>query len=529
MLANCLAIVATGVLLRAWRLDHVPGVNGDEAWMGVQALRFLDGEPVAWFTPTGNLVNVFHLLPQIALHSLMPASVTALRLTVLISGILALILNYVLCRRTFGRRLATISTVILAVLPVNIAYSRFAWDASQSLLFTLPVVYGSLLAVRAAKPGRWLALAAVAQLAALVVHPTNIFVTPILIVAVAAAYWTALTKRLRSSSKAWRWWIVTLTAAGIAIPAGLFLKHWLLIAGQRLADPVQMNQFVRNYVDFFSGNVVYQFIVGTQRDAAAIDTTLYRLAAWFVVGCVAVGVYRRLRHAGSRHRVLILGVVAMTFGFYLVAGPLAIAPGSERYGICLIAAAALVAAMGISWWIRPARRFATAAWLAVAWVMLVAFHTNYSNVFLSSGGEAHRTFRTADVEPKLAASLEIGRQSSNSDPVCIIANQWWSYWPAFYFTHHLENTLVVGYPDDDPLCGPEVNAASQLLGKGGFVQADLAKLPAGAIRDAALAGNIFELQFVETNVAEPNFSGPATLIRDAGSRPLLSIQRSGYR
>lgn len=528
MLANCLAIVATGVVLRAWRLDHVPGVNGDEAWMGVQALRFLDGDPVAWFTPTGNLVNVFHLLPQIALHALLPASVTVLRLTVLFSGILALVVNYILCRRAFGRRLATISTVILAVLPVNIAYSRFAWDASQSLLFTLPVVYGSLIAVRTEKVGRWLALAAVAQLAALVVHPTNIFVAPVLMVATITVIWGPLTKWLRSGSTAWRWCTVSLTSAGIAISTGLLLKNWLLLAGQRLVDPVQMSQFVRNYVDFFSGNTVYQFIVGTQRDASALDTTLYRLAGWFVMGCIAVGIYRRLRHARWRHWTLFSGVVAMTFGLYLVAGPLAIAPTSERYGICLIAATAIVAALGISWWIRPSRRFAAVAWLAVAWAMLVAFYTNYSNVFLVTGGEAHRAFRTAMVEPKLAALLEIRRQSSHSSPVCIVANQWWSYWPASYFTHQLDNTFVVGYPDDDPLCVPEVDAASRLLGRGGFSQADLVQLPEGAIRDAALAGSIFELQFVDPDAASN--SGTATaLIRDAASRPLLSVQRTGSR
>ena len=34
-------------------LGRLPGVNGDEAWYGVQVLRLLSGEAVDWRTPTG--------------------------------------------------------------------------------------------------------------------------------------------------------------------------------------------------------------------------------------------------------------------------------------------------------------------------------------------------------------------------------------------------------------------------------------------------------------------------------------------
>ena len=45
LVANVVALLAVAVFFRAWRLDHMPGVNGDEAWLGVQALRWLDGQP----------------------------------------------------------------------------------------------------------------------------------------------------------------------------------------------------------------------------------------------------------------------------------------------------------------------------------------------------------------------------------------------------------------------------------------------------------------------------------------------------
>ena len=63
--------------------------------------------------------------------------------------------------------------MLLAVLPVNIAYSRFGWDTSQTLLATLPAVYLPLLAAKEERSivsdgwsGRGLVF-----LASLVVHP----------------------------------------------------------------------------------------------------------------------------------------------------------------------------------------------------------------------------------------------------------------------------------------------------------------------------------------------------------------------
>src|SRR5882672_8140601 len=66
------ALIVVGAWFRVWRLDRVPGLNGDEAWSGVQALKFLHGESVSWQTPTGNPLNVFFLGPLVALHAMLP-------------------------------------------------------------------------------------------------------------------------------------------------------------------------------------------------------------------------------------------------------------------------------------------------------------------------------------------------------------------------------------------------------------------------------------------------------------------------
>ncbi|HEY1784011.1 MAG TPA: hypothetical protein VGG30_00635, partial [Pirellulales bacterium] len=139
--ANLLALVAVAIGLRSWQLGNIPGLNGDEAWLGVQAEHLAAGEPIAWRTPTGNPVNLFLLLPVAALHLVFAPSVWVLRAMAVVSGVAALAANFWLCRRVFDRRVAMVSTAVLAVLPIAIAYSRFAWDASQTILATVLVLY----------------------------------------------------------------------------------------------------------------------------------------------------------------------------------------------------------------------------------------------------------------------------------------------------------------------------------------------------------------------------------------------------
>src|SRR5262249_37814883 len=111
----------------------------------------------------------------------------ALRSVAVASGLAALVVNYLLCRRAFDMPTAIVSTMLLALLPVNIAYSRFAWDASHSLLATLPVLYLPLLGARRADPRLICIPALLAYAAAILVHPTNVFAAPLLVAPLACA------------------------------------------------------------------------------------------------------------------------------------------------------------------------------------------------------------------------------------------------------------------------------------------------------------------------------------------------------
>lgn len=189
LVLNVAGLLAVSVWFRLHLLGNLPGLNGDEAWYGVQAMRLLGGQVFEWATPTGNPLNPLFFGPLVVLHWLFGPSIAVLRAVAVFSGLAALVVNWLLCRRVFGARAAMLSTTILAVLPVAIAYSRFAWDASQTVLVTLPVWYLSLGALGAWHQRRWwLSAAAALLLVAVLVHPANVFAAAAPL-AVAATAW----------------------------------------------------------------------------------------------------------------------------------------------------------------------------------------------------------------------------------------------------------------------------------------------------------------------------------------------------
>jgi len=447
----CLALAVVGVWFRFWRLDHLPGLNGDEAWGGVQAARMAAGEEFSWRTPTGNPLNPFFFLPLAALHALWPASIELLRLPAALSGVLALAVNYLLCRRTFDPRTAAISTLLLAVLPVNIAYSRFGWDASQTLLASVLVIYPALRFARDPARRGQLLWSAIALGGAMLVHPTNIFLTPFLVMAAAVAWRSDI---VRLAKRPWNVRHLMLLLASIAAAAVVAWlgRHWLAVVGGRLLAPHEAAEFVRHYLRLFSGATVYQYIAGSMRPEAGEFSWMlaaHDLAALVVAVLIAGTWWTMLRRKVRRQPLaepdgvtnadvcLAFAGALMVSGFFLVAGPKAIAPHYERYAICLVAPGALLAARAASWRVDAAKsptvQWRLAAGLACAGgALLASCYLHYFDFMIRTGGASHVAFRAAEVDPKEQALRTILARREESQPVYIVASSWWSYWPLAY-------------------------------------------------------------------------------------------------
>jgi hypothetical protein len=224
-----------------------------------------------------------------------------------------------------------------------------------------------------------------------------------------------------------------------------------------------------------------------------------------VVGVAAPGLTRRLRRADSaRERCLAWSVALMVGTFYLVAGPEALAPHFERYGMCLVAPIGVLLALGWSHWLgnrgfdqaslvphndgsgRSLQARLAAVVLAVAaWLWLGVFCSDYFLVFRTSGGTSHVAFRTAAIEPKLAALETILAAERDADvsavdeakkQIWIVADSWWSYWPLAYFAGGRPEIHVVA-EEQWPATSQQV-AGGDAVWRVNFAAADGPRLPA---------------------------------------------------
>jgi hypothetical protein len=449
--ASAVAMLIVSIGFRCRSLDNIPGVNGDEAWYGLRAMEILQGHAWNVVTPTGNVPNPLFLCPLVLLHLALRPAIWVLRSVSLASGLAALAVNFWLCRRVFDRLTAVISTLCLAVLPVNIAYSRFAWDASQSLLVTLPVLYLALAALRfPAQRGRLLPAAIAAQVWAFLVHPTNIFVAPVIAAAgLASISWGNVRNTgLRGLLPRRVPYLAICITGLLVVLAGLWLHTPAspratsrLTSLNKLLDFRGMSQCAALYPRLIAGDTVYRYIAGSDswlRWPARHESNRVGVDVLLVWGAL-LGAAWRLRpwRRGEDSRVdgALLAAWAMTLaGFVLVANVPGIRPGYERMAICLVAPTVLVLARGTRRFVADAPRRSAAVLFAASllgWLLLADFQAHYFRFIERTGGESHATFRTAQVDPKSAALAAVLRERGPGE-TWIVSSQWWICCPLGY-------------------------------------------------------------------------------------------------
>ena len=121
-----IALIGVGAFLRGFRLDHVPlGLLWDEAYNASDALRILHGARPIFLT--GNFGREAMLMYFQAIGiSLFGQTDLAMRLPSALAGILTLPASWLLARRLFGPRIATLAVAWLALSPWHVILSRLA-------------------------------------------------------------------------------------------------------------------------------------------------------------------------------------------------------------------------------------------------------------------------------------------------------------------------------------------------------------------------------------------------------------------
>jgi hypothetical protein len=443
--------------LRAVGLGHLPGITGDEAWYGVQAERWLSGEPV-WRTPPGNLLNPFHTGVLILLQAVFEPAFWILRAPALLAGILLVPGCYWLLRGSLGGTSAAWVALLAGVTPIALAYARLGWDPSQ-----LPLA--SLLVVATTLARRW-KLAGGALLIACWVHPVAVFLLPTVVVAGIADAWRAGRERGDSLRRSAAFLAAgTVLAVGVALvaPASGRLNPARLL--DRLADPGGALEFGVLWVQLLSGTSVTRYVVG---EPAASARLVHDLVVAGLVLSAVVGFAVFHRRLDAVQRAFAVGSVASLVLFYLATGSGGIRPHVERYAVWSVVPALVCLALGWSPFARSdaSRRTLTALLCVVGVASLSSYASGHLAELERTGGRSHRSFRTASVEPKRAA-LDLILASRPEGPIHVLAEDWWSAWPIRYLALREARVSVEELPPDERAAAVWQRA----LGTPGFVVA----------------------------------------------------------
>ena len=154
----------------------------------------------------------------------------------------------------------------------------------------------------------------------------------------------------------------------------------------------------------------------------------------------------------------------------------------------------VLAARGAAvWWAGDGRlrTAAAVAALAAGCFLLADFQQHYFRYIEQTGGNAHRTFRTAAVEPKRAA-LDYVLKHRTAGVNWIVADTYWNYRPLQYLAMGEKGIRVV-----------EADKAAWLLG----------------FPFAWLEGRVWYIGFCDS---PPPWGAP---ILDYSGRPVLSVSR----
>jgi hypothetical protein len=468
-------VLAAAIALRFVGLDHLPGVNGDEAFFPVHAAEWRAGVPWSALRTGTNLpMNPVFFGLVALLQATLPTSFWTLRLSAVVHSLLAVAFGY-WAFRSRGKSFAALFALLLAVLPIQLGYARLAWDPSA--------VTGVLVLSLAAATRGKLLLTGLVFAVALGVHPTAVFAAPVLLAAVLAARWqrAASAERRRLSPR--RRALLGLSALSAAIAGSWFIARKGLPPPVRAAlqggllDRMRERalsghdalQFAQLYGDFISGPTIYRYVTGSMPESAA---RLHLLAAAVLLFAVVVpGLYCLRAQRRVIDAAVAWGLIASLILAYLVGGLLVLTPHTERYGMFLVAPSCYVFAAGADAWASKAWRGAAvrlaAALLGV--LCLLSFRTHFLKALHRPDPERHNAFRTGPTDPKQRALAAILASRDAERLTLVRAEDWWIYWPVRYLAGErsdLHVTIAGARPDyrfPQDFAEPALNAASMEL------------------------------------------------------------------
>jgi hypothetical protein len=181
-----------------------------------------------------------------------------------------------------------------------------------------------------------------------------------------------------------------------AIPISLWLGRaplGELFSGNSF--PTHFINALLSFADLLSGITTYTYIVG---DPAGLFA--HRVVSLGLLTGLALVLFFDIRgKSDPRIKLLSGGIVCSLISFLIIAGPTGLRPGSERYGLFVIAPILVLLSWTLS---RPFSFVSTAGiWLApfLGTLALISLGLNYFAPLRLSGGKLERTTRGEATEP----------------------------------------------------------------------------------------------------------------------------------
>lgn len=145
---NIILVLLVALFLRSYKISSTPAINSDEAALAYNAYSLLetgkDEHGISWplhfksfgdFKPGGYVYLGLPFIKFLGLNTL------AIRLPNLILSIISIYFFYKLINLLSTKELAYYSTIVLALSPWHIHFSRGAWESSTALSLTIIAIY----------------------------------------------------------------------------------------------------------------------------------------------------------------------------------------------------------------------------------------------------------------------------------------------------------------------------------------------------------------------------------------------------
>ncbi len=189
-----IAIIILSSILRFWSLNNFPtGFNADEASIGYNAYSLIqtgkDEYGTSWplvFKSFGDFKPGLYVYISMPFVATLGLNEWAVRLPSALFGIGTVVLIYFLTKEIFkDKKIALVSSLLLAISPWHIHFSRGGWETNVATFF---ITFGVLLFIKGLEKPKLFIWSAVTFLASMYIYQSPRVVVPVLIIALVFLY-----------------------------------------------------------------------------------------------------------------------------------------------------------------------------------------------------------------------------------------------------------------------------------------------------------------------------------------------------